>query len=84
MDDQIKENLKKAVEQAETSLAKSILRWKYKKEGRPAPSDHQLEDESRQVSRRARGIIARRGKNAFLELKKTYKKKSGKKEGPDD
>jgi len=84
MDDQIRESLKKAVEQAETSLAKSILRWKYKKQGTPTPLDHQLEEESRQVGRRAHGIIARRGKSALRELKKAYQKKSEKKEDPDE
>ncbi|MCP4665688.1 MAG: hypothetical protein GY849_04900 [Deltaproteobacteria bacterium] len=84
MDDQIKKSLKKAVEQAETGLAKSILRWKYKKEGRQTPPDHQLEEESRQVGRRAHGIIAQRGKSALRELKKAYQKREAKKEDPDE
>jgi hypothetical protein len=84
MDDKFKENLKKAVEQAETSLVKSILRRKYKKEGRPAPLDHQLEEESKQLGRRAHGIIAQRGKNALLELRKAYQKKSKPKEDDEE
>ena len=82
MDDQIKKSLKKAVEQAETSLAKSVLRWKYKKEGRTTPPDHQLEEESRQVGRQAHGIIAQRGKSALQELIKVYQKRSGNNKEP--
>ena len=83
MDEQTRESLKKAVEKAETRLAKSMLRWKYKKEGRPTPLDHQLEEESREVGRRAHGIIARRGKRALQELKKAYQEMSRNKEDPD-
>ena len=47
MDDEVKKNISKVIQQAEMSVSKSILRWKYKKEGRPVPLDHQLENESR-------------------------------------
>ena len=84
MDDRIKENLKKAVEQAETGIAKSILRWKFKREGKPTPSDHDLDNASRQVASRAHEVLARRGRNAIRELKKAYLKSSAKKEDSSD
>ncbi len=80
MDDQTKKNIKKVVQEAETGVAKSILRWKYKKEGRPVPVDHQLENDSRQVADRVHKVIARRSKNVWKELKKVYNKGIGEKE----
>lgn len=75
MEKETKNNLKKIAEEAEMRVARSVLRWKYKKEGKQAPTDSQLENESRQVAGRAHQVIAERGKNVFNELKKVYKKK---------
>ena len=74
MEEKTKNNLKKIAEEAEVKIARSLLRWKYKKEGRPAPLDCQIESESRSVAGRAHQVISRRGKNIFNELKKVYKK----------
>lgn len=79
MDDQIKKNLKKAVQQAEISVARSILRRKYQKDGKPPPHNHQLEKDSRQVAAQAHEIIAKRSKNVWKELKKLYPKSHMKK-----
>ena len=70
-----KHNLKKIAEEAEMKVAKSVLRWKYKKEGKDVPPEYRLESESRQVAGRAHEILAKRGRNVFNELKKVYKKK---------
>jgi hypothetical protein len=70
-----KNNLKKIAEEAEMKVARSVLRWKYKKEGRDVPPGYRLENESRQIADRAHEVLAKRGRNVFNELKKVYKKK---------
>jgi hypothetical protein len=82
MDEQIKKNVKKLARDAENKVARSILRWKYKKEGKPIPVEHQLESESRYVAEKAHQIIAKRGKAVLNELKKVYVKDDQKEEGP--
>jgi len=79
MDEQIKKNLDKLARDAEMKVARSILRWKYKRDGKPAPLDNQLENESIQAAGRARQIIVTRGKNVWNELKKVYIKNDVKK-----
>jgi hypothetical protein len=83
MNDQIKDRIKRIMEQAETRAAKSLLRWKYQKEGKAVPVDTQLDSESRRVAEQATEVIARRGKNIFNELKKVYLKKDDDEEGQD-
>jgi len=75
MSEETKNNLKKMAEEAEMRIARSILRWKYRKEGKEAPMDDQLVKESRQVADRAHQVVVRRGKNVLDELKKVYKNK---------
>jgi NADH:ubiquinone oxidoreductase subunit E len=82
MDEQIKKNVKKLARDAENKVARSILRWKYKKEGKPIPVEHQLENESRYVAEKAHQIIAKRGKTVLNELEKVYFKDDQKEEGP--
>lgn len=72
MDDEIKKNIKKVIQQAENSVSKSILRRFYKKAGRPVPLDHQLDNESRRVAARAHEVISERGKKVWDELRKVY------------
>lgn len=79
MDEEIKKGLKKAIQGAELSVARSILRWKYRKEGKQVPLDERLEDESRHVAGQAHEVIARRSKNVWKELKKVYSTEDGKK-----
>lgn len=81
MDEEIKKNLRKLARDTEAKVARSILRWKYKKEDKPIPREHQLEHESRQVATRAHEVIVKRGKNVWNELKKVYVKASKEKEG---
>jgi hypothetical protein len=75
MEQETKNNLKKIAEEAEMRVARSVLRWKYKKEGKQVPQDSRLEDESRQVAGRAHQVLAERSRTVFNELKKVYKKK---------
>ena len=82
MDEEIKKNVKKLARDAENRVARSILRWKYKREGKPVPVEHQLENESRYVAEKAHQVISKRGKTVLNELKKVYFKNDRKEEGP--
>ena len=75
MDNETKGNMKRIAQEAEIRVAKSILRWKYKKEGRHIPPQYRLENESRKIAGRAHEVLAERGKTVFNELKRVYKKK---------
>jgi len=74
MDENIKKGIKRFARDAEVGFARSVLRWKYKKEGRPAPSDSDLEERSRQVAVQAHDIVARRGSSVLSGLKQVYRK----------
>ena len=74
MDENIKKGIKRLAINAEIGVARSILRWKYKKEGRDAPGDDELKDQSRGVAGKAHEVIAERGRNVWNELKKVYAK----------
>lgn len=78
MDERVKNGIKRLAEDAEAGIARSILRWKYKKEGVPLPEEDELLAQSRQVADRARGVISRRGVNILNEFKKAYGKPGGK------
>ncbi len=78
MEKDIKNNLKKMAEEAEMRVARTVLRWKYKKDGKNVPQDNQLESESRHVAGRVNEVVAKRGKAVFSELKKVYVKKRSK------
>jgi hypothetical protein len=84
MDEGLKKNLKRMAQDTELRLARSILRWKYKKEGRSVPVESQLEIHSRQVADRAHDVIARTSKNVWGEVKKVYSKDVRKGEGPEE
>ena len=75
MDEKIKKGLKKLAGDAETGIAKSILRWKYKKEGHCVPAEDELEAKSRVVADTAHDILVKRGKTVWNEVKEVYVKK---------
>jgi hypothetical protein len=79
MDENIRKGIRRLAKEAEEGIARSILRWKYKKEGVSPPGDDDLETQSRRVADTARGVISKRGKTVWNELKKVYAK-SGDKE----
>ena len=74
MDDDIKKGIKKIARNTETMVAGSILRWRYKKEGKKIPDDKKMEQKSKEVAEQAHQIISRRGKNIWTELKNAYHK----------
>ena len=59
--------------QGELNLAKSILRWKIRKEGRAEPPDEELEAAAANLLEEARGIARRRGKSLYEILKEEAK-----------
>lgn len=83
MDENIRKGLRRLAEDAETGIARSILRWKYKKDGVSPPGDDDLEARSRRVADRAHDVISERGRNVWNELKKVYVKPKIK-EDPDE
>jgi hypothetical protein len=83
MDKDIKDDLKKLAKETEVKLTKSILRWRYKKEGKTMPDKETLEHKSRLITDRANMILAQRGKNIFDEFKKAYHESKKRAEGDD-
>ena len=83
MDEDLKKNLKEMTEKTEIRLAESLLRWKYKKEGKEIPADQNLEDQSRLIMEEAHKTISKRGKNIWNELKKVYRKRETEEEQGD-
>jgi hypothetical protein len=75
MTEETKNSIRKMAEEAEMRVARSILRWKFKKEGKQLPHDNQLEGLSREVADNAHQVIVKRGKTILAELKDVYKKK---------
>jgi hypothetical protein len=59
---------------AEARLTESLLRWKYKKEGKTPPSDEQLKSQSKTVTGQVNEILLRRGKSLWKELKSRTEK----------
>lgn len=80
MDEEIKTNFKKLADATEVKLARSLLRWKYKREGKQLPEEYQLEHRSRELAARAHNVISKRGKTVWDEFKKLYKKDDTEKE----
>ena len=72
MNKDIKDDLKRLAKETEVKLAESILRWRYKKEGKKLPDKDYLEYKSRIITDRANMILTQRGKNIFDEFKKAY------------
>lgn len=74
MDDETKREIKKIARNTEVKVTESILRWKYRKEGKRVPEDGDLRTQSRDVADKAHKIISQRGKNIWKEFKKAYQK----------
>jgi hypothetical protein len=72
MDEQLKNKLKRFAEGAEMGAVRSLLKWKYKKEGKNVPSDVQLDQQSREAASLAKEVIAKTGKTVWHDLKEVY------------
>jgi len=75
MENEIKENLKKIAGQTELKVTRSLLKWKFNKEGRPPPGEEDLERQSKLVRDKARKTISKSGRRIWDELKNAYHKK---------
>lgn len=83
MSDEIKKDLKKLALQTEARLAESLLKWKYRKEGKEAPEEERVRRDSEQVAEQANRVLSKRGKRVWDELKKAYRQ-SGEREDHED
>ena len=54
---------------AEARLTESLLRWRYKKQGKTLPDDEQLKSQSKTVTGQVNEILLRRGKSLWKELR---------------
>jgi len=79
-----KGDIRRAFDRAERGITRSIIRWKYKQEGRSLPPDDALEDQSKKVIGQAHRIIATRSRVVLNELRSVYEKPRDKKEGDSD
>jgi hypothetical protein len=59
--------------QSELRLAKSILRWKFQKEGQAPPENGELDAAASRLLDEARVIARKRGKSLFYILKEEAK-----------
>jgi len=80
MDEDLKEGLKKIIIDTELKATETLLRWRYKKEGKKIFDNQNIVQQSRIITDQAHQIIARRGKNVWNEVKKVYEKGHKKKE----
>jgi|GEM_PF-508743 hypothetical protein len=72
MDEHMKNKLKRFAKGAEIGAVRSILKWKYKKEGKTTPSDVQLDHQSREAASLANDVISKTGKTVWHDLKEVY------------
>jgi len=71
--DSIKKGLKNITKNAEKNIAKSIISWKFNKEGKTLPDEAQLEAISKKIVDDANEIIAKKSKNIWHSIKTSYK-----------
>jgi len=72
MDERMKAKLRRFAEEAEIGAARSILKWKYRKEGKSVPSDVQLDQQSREAASLAKDVLKKTGKTVWHDLKEVY------------
>jgi len=80
MDDDLKGNLKSLARQTEVKLARSILRWKLKREGRPIPVEQQLDQHSQNIVEKANDVLLQGGKRVWQEFRQVYRGNSEREE----
>ena len=81
MDPKTREGLVRLAKKTELRATESLLRWKYKKEGKGTPDKESLEAQSRNVANQANQILAERGRNVWQGIKKAWKDRN---RGEDD
>ncbi|MGD8389750.1 MAG: hypothetical protein PVG49_21565 [Desulfobacteraceae bacterium] len=83
MNEEIKRDLRKLARDTETRVAQSLLKWKYRKEGKPVPDEQSVRRDSEAVAERANRILAERGKRAWAGMKRAYRQSRGGEDGND-
>ena len=73
MSNDIKKDLLKLAKDAEIKITRSILKWKFEKEGKNPPEDEDLEEKSRAVSNQVNRIISQGAKALRDEIGKAFK-----------
>jgi len=68
----MKTKLRRFAEEAEIGAVRSILKWKFRKEGKSVPSDVQLEQQSREAASLAKDVLTKTGKTVWRDLKEVY------------
>lgn len=68
---------------AELRLAESLLRWKYKKEGKGVPDDESIGQHSKIITDQAHEVIKKRGKNILHGFKEAYQRARKREESED-
>jgi hypothetical protein len=68
----MKNKLRQFAEDAEIGAVRSILKWKYKREGKSIPSDGQLDQASRDAASLAKDVLRKTGKTVWHDLKEVY------------
>lgn len=68
----MKTKLRRFAEEAEIGAVRSILKWKFRKEGKSVPSDVQLEQKSREAASLAKDVLTKTGKTVWRDLKEAY------------
>lgn len=63
------ESLSEIAQNVEVRLTETLLRWRYKRQGKTPPADDQLKDQSRAITDQVHEILLRRGKNIWKEFK---------------
>ncbi len=78
MDDDLKKNIKSLAHESEVKLARSILKWKLKREGRPVPVEEQLDQHSQDIVAKANDVLLKGGKRFWGELRNVYRDNTAK------
>ena len=73
MGTELKKDFLKLAREAEISLTKSILKWRFEKEGKQPPEEQDLDKKSREVSDQVNRIISDGARSLWDEIKKAYK-----------
>ena len=81
MDQKTKDGLVRLAKNTELRATESLLRWKYKKEGKDIPDNESLETQSRNVADQAHQILTKRGKSVWQGFKKAWKDRNRREDG---
>jgi hypothetical protein len=68
------DSLTEMAQNVEVRLTESLLRWKYRRQGKIPPADDRLKDQSKAITEQVHEILLRRGKSIWKELKSRTEK----------